>query len=112
MLYVNAEVAIKKWKERMAKLEELKETNPDATLYAPNNTFDCSRIEQILKWMIQMVVLLDGTVTFLDGIIERVYMIGRAEGLKRSRANFMRMQKKQKMCERWWKAHQGKGIYP
>lgn len=33
MLYVNAEVAIKKWKERMSKLEELKETNPDATLY-------------------------------------------------------------------------------
>lgn len=33
MLYVNAEVAIKKWKERMNKLEELKETNPDATLY-------------------------------------------------------------------------------
>lgn len=33
MLYVNAEVAIKKWKERLNKLEELKATNPNATLY-------------------------------------------------------------------------------
>ena len=40
MLYVNAEVAIKKWKERMAKLEELKETNPDATLYVYNDVFN------------------------------------------------------------------------
>ena len=32
MLYVNAEVAIKKWKERLNKLEELKATNPNATL--------------------------------------------------------------------------------
>ena len=33
MLYVNAEVAIKKWKERLNKLEELKATNPNATLF-------------------------------------------------------------------------------
>ena len=56
-----------------------------------------------------MVVLPDGTVMFLDGLNDGVCLINRAEGLKRSRANFMRMQKKQKMCERWWKAHQGRG---
>ncbi len=32
MLVVNATVAIQKWKERLDKLEELKATNPDATL--------------------------------------------------------------------------------
>ena len=56
-----------------------------------------------------MEVLPDGTVMFLDGLNDGVCLINRAEGLKRSRANFMRMQKKQKMCERWWKAHQGRG---
>lgn len=37
MLYVNAEVAIKKWKERLNKLEELKATNPNATLFSLNS---------------------------------------------------------------------------
>ena len=37
MLYVNAEVAIKKWKERLNKLEELKATNPNATLLSLNS---------------------------------------------------------------------------
>ena len=32
MLVVNATVAIQKWKERLDKLEEMKATNPNATL--------------------------------------------------------------------------------
>ena len=37
--------------------------------------------------------------------------MNRAAGVKRSRSAFMKDQKKQKMCERWWNAHKdGKGI--
>ncbi|KAK8824904.1 hypothetical protein WA538_005570 [Blastocystis sp. DL] len=85
MLYVNAEVAIKKWKERLNKLEELKATNPNATL--ADVEMDAPKAG-VYGWYCDVP--------------------GWAEGVKRSRSKFLREQKKQKMCERWWKAHQGK----
>ena len=41
MRSVNAAVAMQKWKERLDKLEELKATNPNATLYDCNNRVTC-----------------------------------------------------------------------
>lgn len=41
MRFVNATVAIQKWKERLDKLEELKATKPDATLYVVVSLLYC-----------------------------------------------------------------------
>lgn len=59
-----------------------------------------------------MQVFMDGIQQFLAGNFQNgIFLINRAEGVKRSRSAFMKDQKKQKMCERWWNAHKdGKGI--
>ena len=63
MLYVNAEVAIKKWKERLNKLEELKATNPNATLLFLFPSITC-----------RADVEMDGTVMYRVGKISELLL--------------------------------------
>ena len=57
-----------------------------------------------------MPVLQAGILPFLAGRHSISRVIHRAEGVKISRAKYMHEKKKQKMCEKWWSAHEdGKG---
>ena len=64
MRSVNAAVAMQKWRERLDKLEELKATNPNATLY---ECFYFFIVEMIFQWKIRMRVLPAGILPFRVG---------------------------------------------